>query len=80
MPGYTMEHDKGIKGIILSGIIRITNQEYVDATNFYLHKSYENLENVKVALELFTTTSSAKINWHESNPIYIFYEQRHFQW
>lgn len=77
--GYVLEKDENIKGLVLPGNHKITDQEYADDTNLYLHGSAENLDNVKLSLELFASASRAKINWHKSKAIWVSQEPRTFQ-
>ena len=69
LPRLLLEHDVNIPGLTLSGNLKIKDQEYSDNTNVYLKGILENLNNVKVALETFSASSEAMVNWHKSKAI-----------
>ena len=49
-------------------------------TNMYRKSILENLESVKVALEVFLLVLGTKINWHKLKAIWMLYDPRSFQW
>ena len=54
--------------------------KFADDTNLYLVGNLQNLNNARETLELFSTTSRAKINWNKSTTIWVSSEPKTFKW
>ncbi len=56
------DHCFGVKGLVLLGEGKITDQTFADDTTLYLEGTHDNMERTQKVLDIFCKASRAKIN------------------